>query len=128
MKKVNISFGTIAAWAKRANYSVAYYKRAFMRDMPSLGRLSNTQGMPSLRCEKSFMIGAKNYAKALYAGEKSFFLNQDGLRIESIGDADFIQFSVKGAQIYAHSCRMDGRIYFIQDATTIELGGYYEGE
>ena len=124
-KKTNISFGTIASWADRANYSKAYYKRAFAGVMPVLGRLSHTQGKPGLRCEDSFIASVKVYARALDSGVKSFFVGADGKWLDQILDGDFVQFSVRGSEMYAHSCRLDGRIYFIEDAKMIELGGYY---
>ena len=135
MSKIKtLNFGKLSVFADNANYSVTYFKRVFAKTMPSLGRLSYTQGKPALRCTESFVIGAKNYAKSMDSTAKGFFIGQDGLWLDAILGGDFVQFGIRqelagkhGAQIYAHSARIDGRIYFIESASAIELGDFYNG-
>jgi len=125
LKKQALGFGTLANLADSSGYSPSYFKKQFRKNMPVLGRILKVQGLPALRCIETFLIGAKNIAKALPAGKRGFFVGQDGLETDAITDADFIQFSVKGGDISVHSVQIGGRIFFIKDATQVSLGGFY---
>jgi len=117
-----LSFGTVAMWAVKGNYSVSYFKRAFAKNLPVLGRFSYTQGKPALRCEDAFLQGCKEIAKGLPRGAKAFFVTQDGLQSDGVTDSDFLQFAVRDASIFVHACQIGGRIFFIEDATVMKLG------
>ena len=136
MPKVTaLNFGILSAWAARAGYSAPYYKRAFAHHLKSVGRLSYTQGKPALRVSTDFIASATEYAKSIEYTKpvfteseglqrlRCFFLGQDGLLNTATDGSDFVQFAVKGAYVYVHACQLSGRVYFVEGALMLPLGG-----